>query len=100
MDLGHIIYGAAFAVVDIALLASFSSPRVKPFSLRLCFAYFCLIDLVFNTLHVAQGLRYEWATAELRHRVFLWVIIPHVVIGLLAWVIMARTRRQDGAKDA
>jgi hypothetical protein len=100
MDLGHLINGGAIAVLDIILLAFiFTSRRVWLISLRVCFAYFCIIDLVFNTLHVAQGLGYEWATAELRHRVLAWVIIPHIVFGIFACVILARMRNQSSGKD-
>jgi hypothetical protein len=100
-DFGRMIYGGAFFVLDIVLLfVAFSSPRIRPFSLRICMAYFCIVDVIFNTLHIAQGLGYEWATPELRHVLLTWVIVPQLAVGLFAWMTLARSREQNDTKDA
>lgn len=100
-DLGRVIYGGVFLVLDIVFFfVAFSSPRIKPFALRICMAYFCIADLIFNTLHIAQGLGYDWATPELRDRVLSWVIVPHIVVGLFMWVTLTRSRKQRDAKHA
>jgi hypothetical protein len=99
-DLGQAIYGGAFFVVDIIVLyAAFSSPRIKPFSLRACLVYFCIVDLAFNTVHIAQGLGYEWATPELRYRMLTWVIVPQLVVGLFAWITLGRSSKKSDIKD-
>jgi hypothetical protein len=101
MDLGYIIYGGGFAVIDIVgLLAAFSSPRLAPFSMRLYLAYFCIVDSVFNTVYVAHGIGCEWATTELRHKILACVIIPNIIVGLLAWITNAQGKRRLGEKES
>ena len=52
MDFGQITYGVLFGILDITVLlfAVFSS-RAKPFHIRFCLAFFCIVDFIFSVLH-------------------------------------------------
>jgi hypothetical protein len=96
-DLGHMIYGGFFAVFDmVVFFCAVSSSRVKAFSIRLCFAYYCIVDLIFNILHLAQGLGCKWATTGLRVKALAVFIIPNII--LVVWVIL-KLKKQDRDKD-
>ena len=88
------LFGFIMGLVGGAALVTGTFPgRHESFTMRLATLLFGISFLTYGVLHIAEGLRFSWATPALRSKLCLWFFIPCFVVLVFGWIAQERRKR-------